>query len=45
MNEDFETPKNNQSKDTFLKPEVNTEWLNELINKIEDMKNNLSKDT
>ena len=45
MSGDFETLENNQPKITYLKPEDNTEWLEKLINKIEDMKNNISKDS
>ena len=44
MSGDFETLEKNQPKITYLKPEDNTEWLDKLINKIEDMKNNISKD-
>ena len=45
MSGDFETLEKNQPKITYLKPEDNTEWLDKLINKIEDMKNNISKDS
>ena len=40
----FETHKMNQPKNSCLKKgsENNTEWLDELINKIEDMKNKIS---
>ena len=45
MSGDYETLEINQPKITYFKksPSNNTEWLNELINQIEDMKNNLSK--
>ena len=41
----FETLEINQPKITYLqkRSENNTEWLDELINQIEDMKNNISK--
>ena len=45
MSGDFETLEINQPKITYLKPEDNTEWLDKLINSIEDMKNNISKDS
>ena len=45
MSGDFETLEINQPKITYLKPEENTEWLEELINNIEDMKNKISKDS
>ena len=45
MSGDFETLENNQPKITYLKPEENKEWLVKLINKIEDMKVNVSKDS
>ena len=45
MSGDFETLEINQPKITYLKPEDNTEWLDKLINNIEDMKNKISKDT
>ena len=45
MSGDFETLEINQPKITYLKPEDNTEWLEELINNIEDMKNKISKDS
>ena len=44
MSEDFEKLEINQPKITYLKPEDNTEWLDKLINKIEEMKKNISKD-
>ena len=44
MSGDFETLEINQPKITYLKPEDNTEWLDELINSIEDIKNKISKD-
>ena len=45
MSGDFETFEINQPKITYLKPEDNTEWLDKLINNIEDMKNKISKDS
>ena len=45
MIEDFETLEINQPKIKYLKPEDNTEWLEKLINNIEDMKNEISKDS
>ena len=45
MSGDFETLEINQPKITYLKPKDNTEWLDELINNIEDMKNNIPKDS
>ena len=45
MSGDFETLEINQPKITYLKPEDNTQWLDELINNIEDMKNKISKDS
>ena len=45
MSGDFETLEINQPKITYLKPGDNTEWLNKLINNIEDMKNKISKDS
>ena len=44
MSGDFETLEINQPKISYLK-EDNTEWLNKLINNIEDMKGNISKDS
>ena len=43
MSGDFETLEINQPKITYLKQEGNTEWLDKLINNIEDMKNKISK--
>ena len=45
MSGDFETHEMNQPKISYLKErsENNTLWLDELINKIEDIKNNISK--
>ena len=45
MSRDYETLEINQPKITYFmrRSENNTEWLNELINQIEDMKNNISK--
>ena len=45
MSGDFETLEINQPKIKYLKPEGNTEWLDKLINNIEDMKNKISKDS
>ena len=45
MSGDFETLEINQPKITYLKPEDNTEWLDKLIDNIEDMKNKISKDS
>ena len=45
MSGDFETLEINQPKITYLKPEDNTQCLDELINKIEDIKNKSSKDS
>ena len=45
MSGDFETLEINQPKIKYLKPEDNTEWLDKLINNIEEMKNKISKDT
>ena len=45
MSGDFETLDFNQPNISYLKKrsENNTEWLEELINKIEDMKNKISE--
>jgi len=45
MSGDYETLEKNQPKISYFKKrsENNTAWLDELINKIEDMKNNISK--
>tara|TARA_R100000458_G_C8010263_1_gene74612 strand:- start:94 stop:237 length:144 start_codon:yes stop_codon:yes gene_type:complete len=45
MSGDFETLDINQPKISYFqkKPENNTEWLDALINQIEDMKNKISK--
>ena len=45
MSGDFETLEINQPKIKYLKPEDNTEWLDRLINNIEDMKKKISKDS
>ena len=45
MSGDFETLEINQPKITYLKPEENTGWLDKLFKNIEDMKNNLSRDS
>ena len=44
MSGDFETLEINQPKIKYLKPEENTERLDELINNIEEMKNKISRD-
>ena len=44
MSGDFETLEKNQPKISYLKSESDTEWLDKLINNIEEMKNNTSKD-
>ena len=43
MSGDIETLEVNKPKITNIKPEENTEWLDKLINNIEDMKNKISK--
>ena len=45
MSGDFETLEINQPKVSYFKKisENNTDWLDELINKIEDMKNKITK--
>ena len=45
MSGDYETLERNQPKISYFqkRSENNTEWLDELINEIEDMKNNISK--
>ena len=45
MSGDYETLEKNQPKISYFQksPENNTEWLDELINQIENMKNNISK--
>ena len=45
MSGDFETLEINQPKITYLKLEDNTEWLDKLMNNIEDMKKKISKDS
>ena len=45
MSGDYETLEINQPKIKYSKPEDNTEWLDKLINNIEDMKNKISKDS
>ena len=45
MSGDFETLEINQPKIKYLNLEDNTEWLDKLINNIEDMKNKISKDS
>ena len=45
MSGDYETLEINQPKISYFKKrlENNTEWLNELINKIEDINNKISE--
>ena len=45
MSGDYETLEINQPNITYFqkRTENNTVWLNELVKKIEDMKNNISK--
>ena len=45
MSGDFETLEMNQPKISYFKKKSknNTEWLDDLINKIEDMKNKISE--
>ena len=44
MSGDFETLEINQPKISYFKKRAdNAEWLDELINKIEDMKNKISE--
>ena len=45
MSGDYETLEINQPKITYFQKssEKNSEWLDKLINQIEDMKNNISK--
>ena len=43
MSGDYETLEINQPKIKYSDSENNTEWLDELINKIEDMKNKISQ--
>ena len=45
MSGDFETLEINQPKITYLKPEENTEWLDKLINNIEDKINKITRDS
>ncbi len=47
MSGDFETLEMNQPKISYLKKRIenNTEWLDTLINEIEDMKNKIPKST
>ena len=45
MSGDSQTLENNQPKITYLKPEENTDWFDKLLNKIEDMKVNVSKNS
>ena len=45
MSGDFETHEMNQPKTSYFKErsENNSEWLDQLINKIEDMKNKITE--
>ena len=47
MSGDYETLETNQPKITYFdkRSENNTEWLDQLIKKIEEMKNNISEPT
>ena len=47
MSGDYETLEINQPKISYFKKgsQNNTEWFDELINKIEEMKNNISKNS
>jgi len=45
MSGDFETLEITHPKIKYLKAEDNTEWLDRLINNIEEMKNKISKDS
>ena len=45
MSGDFETLEINQPKIKYLKSEESTKWLDKLINNIEDMKKQISKDS
>ena len=45
MSGDFETLEINQPKIKHLKLEDNSEWLDKLLENIEDMKNNVSKNS
>ncbi len=47
MSGDYETLEINQPKISYLdkKSKINTEWLDNLINEIEDMKNKISDAT
>ena len=45
MSGDFETLEINQPKIKYLKQENNSEWLDKLINDIENMIYNISKDS
>ena len=45
MSGDFETLEVNQPKITYLNAEDNRECLDKLINNIEDIKNNASKES
>ena len=43
MSGDYETLEVNQPKISYFQERFNTEWFDELINTIEDMKNNKSR--
>ena len=43
MSKDYEMLEINQPNITYLKPENNIEILDKFINKIDEMKNNISK--
>ena len=45
MSGDFETLEVNQPNIRYLKPEDNTERLDNLFNNIEEMKNKISRDS
>ena len=45
MSGDFETLEINQPKITYLETETNKEWMAELINNIDDMKNKITNDS
>ena len=45
MSGDFETLEINQPKIKYFKQEDKTDWLDKLINNIEDMKKKISKDS
>tara|TARA_B100000989_G_C19459096_1_gene435417 strand:- start:201 stop:338 length:138 start_codon:yes stop_codon:yes gene_type:complete len=45
MSGDFETLEINQSKITYLKQDDNNEWLDKIIKNIEDLKNNITRNS